>query len=63
MVKMRKLRKRRELFVNWEGLYAFMTYKDEKGCKEFDGGSRIYIIKGIDGKQWKCPRCDLQMFN
>jgi hypothetical protein len=32
---MRKQGKSRALLVNWEGLYAFMKYKDEKGCKFF----------------------------
>ncbi len=38
MVKMRKLGKKRALLANWEGLYAFVKYKDEKGCKKFDDG-------------------------
>jgi hypothetical protein len=38
MVKMRKLRKKGALLANWEGPYAFVKYKDEKGCKEFDDG-------------------------
>jgi hypothetical protein len=50
MVKMKKLGKRRALFANWEGPYAFVKYKDENGCRKFDDDSRIYIIKGIDGK-------------
>jgi hypothetical protein len=33
MVKMIKLGKRRTILANWEGLYAFVKYKDEKGCK------------------------------
>jgi uncharacterized protein YmfQ (DUF2313 family) len=33
MVKMRKPRKRKALLGKWEGLHAFMKYKDEKGCK------------------------------
>jgi hypothetical protein len=63
MVKMRKPRKRKVVFANWEGPYAFVKYKDEKGCKEFDDCSRVYIIKRIDGKQWEHSRCDLQVFN
>jgi hypothetical protein len=47
---MKKPWKRRELLVNWEGPYAFVKYKDEKGCKEFDDSSRVCIIKRIDGK-------------
>ncbi len=39
MVKMRKPGKRRALLASWEGSYAFMKYKDEKGCREFDDGS------------------------
>jgi hypothetical protein len=39
MVKMKKLGKRRALLVNWEGPYAFVKYKDEKGYREFDDGS------------------------
>jgi hypothetical protein len=39
MVKMIKLGKRKTLLVNWEGSYAFVKYKEEKGCKEFDDGS------------------------
>jgi hypothetical protein len=35
MVKMRKPRKRRALLANWEGLYAFVKYKDKKGYKFF----------------------------
>jgi hypothetical protein len=38
MVKMRKPRKKGALFGNWEGPYAFVKYKDEKGCREFDDG-------------------------
>jgi hypothetical protein len=41
------------------GLYAFVKYKDEKGYREFDDGSRICIMKGIDGKQWQRARLDL----
>jgi hypothetical protein len=63
MVKMRKPRKRRALLTNWEGPYAFMKYKDEKGCREFDDGNRVHILKGIDGKQWERARHDLQVFN
>ncbi len=63
MVKKRKLGKRRALLVNWEGPYAFLKYKDEKGYREFDDGSQICIIKGIDGKQWEHVKCDLQAFN
>ncbi len=59
MVKMKKPRKRRALLANWESLYAFVKYKDEKGCREFDDDSRVCIIKGVDGKQWECARCDL----
>jgi hypothetical protein len=40
-----------------------MKYKDKKGCKEFDDGSLVCIIKGIDGKQWERVRHDLKMFN
>jgi hypothetical protein len=60
---MRKPGKRIILLANWEGLYAFVKYKDEKGCREFDDGSRVCILKGIDGKQWECVRRDLQVFN
>ncbi len=56
---MRKGRKRKALLVNWEGLYAFMKYKHEKICKEFDDDSQICIIKRIDGKKWECARCEL----
>ncbi len=38
MVKMRKPRKKGALLANWEGPYAFVKYKDEKGCREFDDG-------------------------
>jgi hypothetical protein len=50
MVKMRKPRKKRALLANWEGPYAFVKYKDKKGCIEFDDGYRIYVLQGIDGK-------------
>jgi hypothetical protein len=50
MVKMKKLGKRKALFANWEGPYAFVKYKDENGCRKFDDDSRVHIIKGIDGK-------------
>jgi len=50
MVKMRKPKKRRALLANWGGLYAFTKYKDDNGCREFDDGSGVCIIKGIDGK-------------
>ncbi len=63
MVKMKKPRNKRALFVNWEGGYAFMKYKDEKGYREFDDGSRVCIRKGINGKQWECVKHDLQVFN
>jgi hypothetical protein len=39
MVKMKKPGKRRALLTNWEDPYAFMKYKDEKGCREFDDGN------------------------
>jgi hypothetical protein len=63
MVKMRKLGKKKALLGSWEGPYAFMKYKDEKGCREFDDDSRVCILKGIDGKQWERARHDLQVFN
>jgi hypothetical protein len=50
MVKMRKLGKKRALLANWEGPYAFMKYKDKKGCREFDDGYRVCMIQRIDGK-------------
>ncbi len=59
MVKMRKPGERRTLLANWEGSYAFMKYKDKKGCREFDDGNQVYIIKGIGGKQWERARRDL----
>jgi uncharacterized protein YmfQ (DUF2313 family) len=33
MVKMRKPRKKKALLANWESPYAFVKYKDEKGCR------------------------------
>jgi hypothetical protein len=59
MVKMRKLGKKRALLANWEGPYAFVKYKNEKGCREFDDGCQVCILQGIDGKQWKRARRDL----
>jgi hypothetical protein len=59
MVKMKKPGKRRALLANWEGLYAFMEYKDEKGCREFDDNNQVCIIKGIDGMQWERAKHDL----
>jgi hypothetical protein len=53
MVKMRKLGKKKTLLANWEGLYAFVKYKNEKGCREFDDGyqvCQVCILQGIDGK-------------
>jgi hypothetical protein len=55
-----KGKKKKVLLANWEGLYAFVKYKDQKGCKEFDDGC---ILKGIIGKQWERARCDQQMLN
>ncbi len=63
MVKMKKLGEKRALLANWEGPYAFMKYKDEKGFRKFDDGSWICIIKYIDGKQWEHAKHDLQVFN
>jgi len=63
MVKMRKPRKNKALFANWEGPYAFVKYKDEKGCREFDDGCQVYILQGIDGKQWKQANHDLHVFH
>jgi hypothetical protein len=62
MVKMRKLGKKRALLANWEGPYAFVKYKDEKGYRKFDDGCRICVVQGIDGKQWERARRDLQVF-
>ncbi len=59
MVKMRKPRKKKTLLANWEGPYAFVKYKDEKGCREFDDGYRICILQRINGKQWERARRDL----
>jgi hypothetical protein len=59
MVKMRKPRKKRALFANWEGSYAFVKYNDEKGCKEFDDGCQICILQEINSKQWERVRHDL----
>ncbi len=50
MIKMRKLGKKRALLANWEDPYAFVKYKDKKGCREFHDGCRVCILKGIDGK-------------
>ncbi len=50
MVKMRKPRKKKSLLANQEGPYAFVKYKDEKGCREFDDNNRVCILIGIDGK-------------
>jgi hypothetical protein len=63
MVKMRKLGKKRALLASWEGSYAFMKYRNEKGCKEFDDGNQVYIINDLNGKQWEHARHDLQVFN
>ncbi|CAM6020256.1 unnamed protein product [Sphagnum balticum] len=63
MIKMRKPGKKRALLANWEGSYVFVKYKDKKGCREFDDGCQVCILKGIDGKQWECVRRDLQVFN
>jgi hypothetical protein len=38
MVKMKKPGKKKALLANWESPYAFVKYKDEKGCREFDDG-------------------------
>jgi hypothetical protein len=62
MVKLRKPRKKRALLVNWECPYTFVKYKDEKGCREFDDGCRVYILQGNDGKRWERARRDLQVF-
>jgi hypothetical protein len=51
------------LLANWEGSYAFVKYKDKKGCREFDDGCRVYVLQGINGKQWECARRDLLVFN
>jgi hypothetical protein len=59
MVKMKKPRKEKALLANWEGPYAFVKYKDKKGCREFDDGCRVCVLQGIDGKQWECARRDL----
>jgi hypothetical protein len=59
MMNMKKPRKKRALLANWEGLYAFVKYKNEKGCKEFDDDCQICVLQGIDGKQWECVRHDL----
>ncbi len=56
---MKKPRKEKALLANWEGPYAFVKYKDKKGCREFDDGCRVCVLQGIDGKQWECVRCDL----
>jgi hypothetical protein len=63
MVKMRKTRKKRALLTNWEGPYAFVKYKDKKDYREFDDGCRVYVLQGIDGKQWEHVKRDLQVFN
>jgi len=59
MVKMKKPRKKISLFANWEGPYTFVKYKDEKGYKEFNDGCQVYILQGIDGKQWERAKRDL----
>jgi len=33
-----KAMKKKALLANWEGPYAFVKYKNEKGCREFDVG-------------------------
>ncbi len=63
MVKMKKPGKKRALFANRESPYDFMKYKDEKGCREFDDGCQVYILQGIDGKQWKQANHDLHVFH
>jgi hypothetical protein len=62
-LKMHKLGKKRNLVGNWEGPYAFVGYKDGKGYQERDEGSRICIIKDLDGKHWEWARRDLQIYH
>jgi hypothetical protein len=59
MVKMRRPGKKRTLLANWEGPYTFVKYKDKEGCRKFNDGCRIYILQGIDGKQWERARHNL----
>jgi hypothetical protein len=50
IVKMRKLGKKKALLANWKGPYAFVKYKDEKGCRKFDDGCQVCVLQGINGK-------------
>jgi hypothetical protein len=62
MVKMKKPGKRRALSASWEGPYHFVGHADGKGDFDFEKGSRICIVRDIDGRQWERSRRDLQVY-
>ncbi len=51
-MKMRKLGKKKSMFISWERPYQFAGYKDGKGCQEQDEGAKICIIRDKDGQTW-----------
>jgi hypothetical protein len=63
MVKMKKLGKKKALTTSWEGPYQFIGHVDGKGNFDFEEGSRICIIKDVDGHKWERSRRDLQIYH
>jgi hypothetical protein len=58
-VKMCKPGKKRSLLSNWEGPYFFVEYKDGKGFQEQNHGSRMCILKYLNGQCWERSKRDL----
>jgi hypothetical protein len=63
MVKIKKSGKKKTLTTSWESPYQFIGHADGKGNFDFEAGSRICIIKDIDGHQWERSRRDLQVYH
>ncbi len=59
MVKMKKLGKKKTLISSWESPYQFVghTYLD------FEKGSKVCIIKNVDGHKWERSHKDLQIYH
>jgi hypothetical protein len=63
MVKMKKPRKKKALTSNWEGPYQFVGHTDGNGNLDFEEGSRVCIIKDVNGHQWERSRRDLHIYH
>ncbi len=63
MVKMKKPRKNKTLISSWERPYQFVGHVNGNGNFDFEKGSKVCIIKDVDGHQWERSCRDLQIYH